>query len=36
MFEHIGFIVSDNANNMNSCIKTMETLFQVAKIDWTE
>ena len=34
--ERISFVISDNASNMNSCIKAMETSFQAAGIDWTE
>ena len=34
--ERIGFVVSDNASNMSSCIEAIETSLQAAGIDWTE
>ena len=34
--KHIGFVVSDNANNMNSCIDSMEISLQTAEINWTK
>ena len=34
--ERIGFVISNNTSNMNSCIEIMETLFQAAGINWIE
>ena len=34
--KYIGFIVSDNTSNINSCIKAIKISFQAVGINWTE
>ena len=34
--ERIGFVISDNTNNMSSCIEAIETSLQAVRIDWTK
>ena len=33
--KYIGFIISDNTNNMNSCIDSIEIWLQTTEINWT-